>query len=103
METAGYIVRGGRCSPNLKKTQYVIGTEMGGSGHGRVSRSQRAPFLQKILPTFFKMPETFFTRPGLHTQPNTRPAGPPPSGQLDSPRGKYKGRREDLARLSFFT
>jgi hypothetical protein len=51
---------------------------------------------------FFDSPETFFACPGLHTQANTRPADHPPSGQLDSPRGEYKGRREDLARLSFF-
>ncbi len=51
---------------------------------------------------FLDSPETFFACPGLHTQANTRPADHPPSGQLDSPRGEYKGRREDLARLSFF-
>jgi hypothetical protein len=58
-EAAGDVVRGSGRAPNLQKTQYVIGVEMGGEGHKLVGRSRSGPFPQRFYPLFFKYLKLF--------------------------------------------
>ena len=101
MEAATDILRGGGVCPNLQKTKDVIGAQVRGASHkwGPEGGGRRA---RRILLIFFRGTRNFFRGKGLHTA-GQHTTGCPPSVRAvgHSPKGEL-GRRDDLARLSFF-
>ena len=101
VETATDIVGGGWIGPNLQKTKDVIGAEVRGASH-KLGPPEEICGRGGFYSLFFDSARNFFLEVGLHSA-GQHTTGCPPSVRAvgHSPKGE-PGRRDDLARLSFF-